>query len=61
VKIKIKDSIAIDTVLEILAVTYLPYLSTREDIQDLWKKCINFLLENIAQIDLLPLKNCSLL
>jgi len=53
---KIKDSIAIDTVLEILSVTYLPHLSSREDIQDLWKKCITFILDNIGSIDLLPLK-----
>jgi len=53
---KIKDSIAIDTVLEILSVTYLPHLSTRDDIQDLWKKCITFILDNIGNIDLQPLK-----
>jgi len=59
---KIRDNVGIDTVLEILAVTYLPHLSPREDIQDLWKKCITFILDNMAQIDLTPLKKkCNLL
>lgn len=53
---KIRESIDTNTVLDILAVTYLPYMEKRSDVQDLRRKALNFLLEHLTSVDLSPLR-----
>lgn len=53
---KIRDSIDTNTVLDILAVTYLPYMERRPDIQDLRRKSLTYLLEHLTAVDLTPLR-----
>jgi len=53
---KIRDSIDSNTVLDILAVTYLPYMEKRADVQDLRRKALTYLLEHLTAIDLSPLR-----
>lgn len=53
---KIRESIDTNTVLDILAVTYLPYMEKRSDIQELRRKALNYLLEHLTAVDLSPLR-----
>jgi len=53
---KIKDSIAVNTVLEILAVTFLPHMATRADMNELKEKCVGFILEKLGDIELSALR-----
>jgi len=53
---RITSNVQVDTVLEILNVTYLPHMETRQDVLELRASSINFLLDNLTQVDLAPLR-----
>jgi len=56
---KIRGGIANDTVLDILGVTYLPYMQSRPDMQELRRKAMTYLLEHFTAIDLQPLRKMN--
>eukprot|EP00013_Stygamoeba_regulata_P027551 CAMPEP_0177653300 /NCGR_PEP_ID=MMETSP0447-20121125/13659_1 /TAXON_ID=0 /ORGANISM="Stygamoeba regulata, Strain BSH-02190019" /LENGTH=468 /DNA_ID=CAMNT_0019156741 /DNA_START=104 /DNA_END=1510 /DNA_ORIENTATION=- len=53
---KIQNSVAVDTVLEILAVTFLPQMASKPDMNDLKERAVAFVLNNLGTIDLSGLR-----
>jgi len=53
---KIRTSVAMDTVLPILAIAYMPAEGKQDLIAELKSKCFPFILENLSKVDLTLLK-----
>ena len=53
---KIRTSVALDTVLPILSISYLPADGKQELVDELRSKCFPFILENLSRIDLAMIK-----
>jgi len=53
---RIQTNVAVDTVVDILNVTYLAHMETRPDIMELRASSINFLIDHLSAVELTPLR-----